>query len=248
MKYFISELKYRFNDSLSVFSRLPRDFEKLKKDGFAVIPNYISGTECDNLINIIDNNIDAPRVWVDAQNSDHRIFGFEEFIPDGLNLFNEKWLRGYFNNYIDRFKYASFILAGKLRYTQGNIGSGGGWHRDSLNVRQLKYILYLTDVDEENGPFQFLVGSHRPLEKLRINRLLGKKLNAHRYDESDINRLIDMGYDLRTLAAEKGTLIIAETSGIHRGKPIEKGFRYALTNYMFDREIPHKFGKLKSDL
>ena len=42
-------------------------------------------------------------------------------------------------------------MANKLIYKKGNLGSGGGWHRDTFFKKQLKFIIYLSDVGEKNG-------------------------------------------------------------------------------------------------
>ena len=38
-----------------------------------------------------------------------------------------------------------------------------------------------------------------------------------------------------------GTLILVDTSLIHRGKPIEDGTRYAITNYWYPRNSIKNF-------
>ena len=40
---------------------------------------------------------------------------------------------------------------------------------------------------------------------------------------------------LKSLTGKAGTLVLVDTSIIHRGIPLKKGVRYALTNYFFER-------------
>src|SRR5947208_506487 len=52
------------------------------------------------------------------------------------------------------------ILAKVIDAIPENNGSGDGWHRDGHSF-QFKSILYLSDVNDTNGPFEFLPGSHK---------------------------------------------------------------------------------------
>ena len=39
------------------------------------------------------------------------------------------------------------------------------------------------------------------------------------------------------ITAKAGTLILVDTSYLHRGKPLENNSRYALTNYFFSNKF-----------
>lgn len=247
MKYIISELKYKSNDLISMAYHKPDDINILKQKGYIIKPSFISGELCKEIRDTINDNLHRKRVWQDSVGSDHRIHGFGAIMPKATELLADYKLMEYYKSYIDRWYLNSFLLAGKLQHKEDNLGSGGGWHRDSINVRQLKFILYLSDVAEKNGPFQYLPETHTPLQKFKINKLLKKSSSEYRYTPDDIEILKEHGYKMDTLVAKAGTLLVAETSGIHRGKPIQSGVRYALTKYMYDRPIPKKFFKLMED-
>ena len=51
-------------------------------------------------------------------------------------------------------------MANKVSYIKNNEGSGGGWHKDAYYT-QFKSILYLTDVNNENGPFELIRNSNK---------------------------------------------------------------------------------------
>ena len=115
----------------------------------------------------------------------------------------------------------------------GNQGSGEGWHRDAF-LRQFKAILYLSDVAPENGPFQLIQGSHRRARVLRDMRAGRLKYTQYRLSDQEIERIIATEPQRKiTYTARAGTLILVDTSALHRGQPIEAGIRYALTNYFF---------------
>jgi hypothetical protein len=159
-------------------------------------------------------------------------------IPEIRNVFARPVLEGLYKKYVDRNQLNSFIMANRVTPKPGNLGSGGGWHRDSINRRQLKFIVYLSDVGSVNGNFQYMPKSHRVWDKLGQNRFLKKGLSEYRYSQENIDTLVKNGNRVDELTGSQGTLIVADTSGIHRGKPIVEGVRYAMTNYMFDHKIP----------
>jgi hypothetical protein len=116
----------------------------------------------------------------------------------------------------------------------GNNGSGDGWHRDAHGF-QFKSILYLSDVGEENGPFEYLPGSHRPW-RAALDTAIGGLAPApgSRCDPAEIARLVRrFGVSPRGFPAPAGTLLLVNSAGIHRGRPLGGGRRYALTNYFY---------------
>lgn len=82
------------------------------------------------------------------------------------------------------------------------------FHRDPDDWRFVKLFVYLTDVDENSGPHIYVQGSHR--SDLRVR--------ARPYDLSYIER--KYGPDsARMMLGQRGTAFMADTMGIHMGKP-----------------------------
>jgi len=104
-------------------------------------------------------------------------------------------------------------------YVNRSVTETRGYHFDSYND-QYKAFVYLTDVlDESYGPYSYIKGSNgrsyvrRRLEGL-LNRALGNRPTAAiSYDDDDIV----------TFTAQKGTLIISDQTGYHRGIPQADG-------------------------
>lgn len=206
--------------------------EQIRADGFAVIPNFYSP----QLSQVIREEIDAMMTkhpeHVQAH-SDLRIFGAENLSSHVAKFKTEKLGIDLANAYWREKASAAFTLAAKMAWTPNNKGSGEGWHRDSFFC-QFKLILYLNDVDVDGGPFQYIRHSHK-LPFIIEDTITGKLgyMNT-RATDSQLNRIITKNSDrLVTFTAPRGTLIIADTSGLHRGMPIRKGCRYALTNYYY---------------
>ena len=80
------------------------------------------------------------------------------------------------------------------------------FHRDADEWKFFKLIVYLSDVDEESGPHEFVEGSQRSS---------GSILSVP-YAEDAVYR--SYGRDkIRKIVGGKGTTFIADTWGIHRG-------------------------------
>ena len=120
-----------------------------------------------------------------------------------------------------------------------NKGSGGGWHRDTVYGRQFKAILYLVDVDEGTGPFQYLPGSHKFSSVWKSIWNFDFDVYQNRLTHDQVQAICEkLGYRFQTFTGQAGGLILADTTGIHRGMPIQHGRRLALTNYYFEKTIP----------
>jgi len=218
--------------------KIVRDIEN---KGFCVVDDFYSKALCDKISEEIDNMILSHRskVWVDQFESDHRLYAADRKSGLVSNFFNDKFLRKVSSGYMGS-DLVGFTLAARLTAKPENLGSGGGWHRDALK-RQIKSIIYLTDVDIKSGPFEYFEGSHRHGEKLQ-NFILNELKHHTRYSENEISKFKERG--LETITAKAGTLILVDTSGIHRGRPIDEGSRYALTNYFWTDSIPEHISKL----
>lgn len=246
MKYFITEMKYRINDILSSRIKIEDDtLKNIREYGFAAIENFISNKECEKLRYEIDQLCEKDFSWRDKSNSDIRIHGVENINEHFSNLFDNESILNIYKKYIDKNTLHKFIMTNRVIFTEDNLGSGGGWHRDTINRRQLKFILYLCDVDENNGCFQYIPNSHKVLNKLKYNLVLGKKLSEFRFSMKDIEVLKEkLGVTIFDVKGKAGTLLIADTSGLHRGKPIVSGKRYAATNYMSEVQFAPQLLKL----
>jgi ectoine hydroxylase-related dioxygenase (phytanoyl-CoA dioxygenase family) len=88
------------------------------------------------------------------------------------------------------------------------------WHRDYNDRHLLKAFLYLVDVDEETGPFEYVAGSARggPYSEHWPWRPLSES-----YPPQDELAQRIPSDAVRTFTAPRGTIIFCNTSGFHRG-------------------------------
>lgn len=208
----------------------------LRRDGYFVLKDYYTADRCRFIRDEIDRIIrDQPgSIQKDPFGADFRIFGAENASGAIRGFHDDSRLLGIGQDY-RRAPLGNFsTLAARLTATPANIGSGQGWHRDAFHF-QFKSMLYLSDVSPENGPFQIFPGSHRGIDVVR-DTLLGRldPPPASRITDDQIARLLARNPDrAKALPATAGSLILFDSSTIHRGMPIKSGTRYALTNYYY---------------
>ena len=90
------------------------------------------------------------------------------------------------------------------------------WHRDPGMKRLVKMFLYLSDVDEESGPFTYVLGSHAGG---RLGRLFPQKQFGRRgmYPPSGAVERSVAESGIRVCTGKSGTVILCDTTGLHRG-------------------------------
>lgn len=216
----------------------------LETRGWTVIQSNFSDDDLAQIRKDLDlafQRNDLP-IWSDDEGADHRLFGINHLsevakkfnaYPDSLRILN-----GYTKIPI------SYIttMGGRIKSLDQNKGSGGGWHRDTADFRQVKSIMYASPITQDNGPFQYVDGSHQRKNIPTYAKYLNKAWNERRFTNEEVESLRDH-FDLKitTLVSKPGEIILVDTSGLHRGKPLESGSRYALTNYIWNHRVvpPH---------
>ena len=126
----------------------------------------------------------------------------------------------------------------------GKIVSSQMWHRDCDNLRDIKLMIYLTDVINENeGPFEIIKGTNS-----------FSFFNPLKYEMGSVGLRISDDYikkkyskKIHSFYGVAGTSFITDTRAIHRGKTIEKNnhFRLLLQLYFSNSSFGKKRKKFK---
>lgn len=219
---------------------------QLRDQGYTVIPEYFSREDCNLVIEKIENNISKPSNKVsEGIKEDFRIFKFEKKCNKTLAFSEDTFIKDIISKYFGKKLMSHFTVAGKVAYEENfKSNSGGGWHKDS-EKKSLKAMIYLSDVNESNGPFSIITnsknlnikrrsGSYKFITKI-IMFLKGLPLTPPRFLDSDIKKNQDL--KIKTITGKAGTLIVFDGNFIHRGEIIKDGKRYSLTNYYFESDL-----------
>ena len=225
--------------------------DELERHGYYVIKNYWAKETCEKAVIEINRILKNYPKYVNSNGlSDERFFGAENCSDLINNYFKDKYINEIASLFNGQKTILTFTLAAKMKYKIGNRGSGEGWHRDGFH-RQFKSILYLTDVNMDNGPFQLIKNSQKI--KFLLNDIKSAKLqfNQYRLSDDEIKKILLKNKDRKkSFCGEAGSLILFDTSTLHRGAPIKDGYRYALTNYFYvedqiSSELYQKFNVFK---
>lgn len=162
-----------------------------------------------------------PRVWQDDLGADMRILGFENDMPEIVDILNIREHIKSISMYLGRSIKSWHLMANRISFIEDNLGSGGGYHRDSPFSHEVKCIWYLCNVGIKNGPFEYLNYSHFNSIKQRKKYALGQSRFKKLYNGDKTSPVI----------GNTGTMVVCDTKCIHRGKPIAEGNRHAVTLY-----------------
>lgn len=204
-------------------------FNDLKNQGYTIVHNYLSKEQCNKAAIDLKKAFENYNTFVHKK-EDLRIFGIEQILPMARSLSQDKDFLELGELVNKQQTYCAFTLGNWL--LSGESGSSGnGWHRDSF-FSQYKALLYLTDVTEDNGPFELLPRSHRLKNIIHGIEKAGLSYMQNRISDIEVQRLEELlKFSRKPLIGNAGTLVLFNSTLIHRGRPIKSGERLALTNY-----------------
>lgn len=205
---------------------------QVQENGFAVLSNYFDEDYCKKCRDDIDWMLENKKEFLrEDSDFDLRIFGAENLSENIKKFAEDDFFTNLANSYNATETVNAFTLGARIEFHGQEFGSGGSWHRDST-LRQFKSIVYLSDVNENQGPFQLVSRSHKLSEILEDEKTANLDSMESRFDTKTVEKILTREPErLKTLTGKAGTVIIVDTSCIHRGLPLKQGVRYALTNY-----------------
>ncbi len=116
------------------------------------------------------------------------------------------------------------------------------WHRDPEDLHTIKVFVYLDDVSSEQGPFSYIKQT-QPLGAL------SDKEPIHAHPRRVLDEEMDKTFprdSWTSCTGDKGTMIIADTVGFHKGGLVRDGHRLLIT-FTYTSGMPQKERWLKVD-
>lgn len=227
-----------------------RGREVLRREGIVIIPEAIQARLCDTALSALDallehyvlqGNEVVEDEMVLYQTRSQRLKGFGQLAGYGKTVINvrsgaDMGMCDIFNCdlalHVAMRPFRSFFESesvGRLlqncrarsknlnAYLNRGVVATRGFHVDAYHS-QLKAFLYLTDVNSlEDGPYTFVRGSHVDTTHQRLNQLLCEGLRP------STETPVVSPKDIVPALAPRGTLIISDQAGSHRGWPQSAG-------------------------
>ncbi len=145
-------------------------------------------------------------------------------------------------NLVEAYLGVPAAYDGALMYHSRPDGQEQGirkWHRDREDEKVVKIGIYVSDVEEDDGPFQVF----RPELQAQIEKRLSwryAKLTQQGLDIAIRDR--DWSWGVRTVTGQAGTVFICDAARAHhRGKPPTRNARTAIFHSYFSRTPRHPF-------
>jgi hypothetical protein len=144
-------------------------------------------------------------------------FALDRRVLDVVNEYFQLWAK---LTYVDLWYAVS---------TGGNPSRIGSqrWHRDPEDKKMLKIYLYLADASEDSGPLQYIVGSCRGGRY--ENAWPRRRPDGIPYPPQECVQKEIPASNWITCVGSKGTIVLCDTSGLHRGGINTTGRRVAAT-------------------
>lgn len=244
---------------------------EIKQNGYYVFPDLLNHELVSSMRNFAENidlhylipdkdNISYspnPVSYIKAKGISNRyqIWDIEQFNNslDFLNFIQDENILSIANYYLGSLPYLDLVVLWWSNSLQNlNIDdniksilkdkSAQMFHFDMDRLKFLKFFLYLTDVDSNNGPHVYVRSSH--------NKLPNYITRDGRYEDqliidNDLNNMVE-------ITGKAGTLIAVDTRGLHKGKELDQGerliFQIEFTNSFFGKpEYPTLKNKFHFD-
>lgn len=134
--------------------------------------------------------------------------------PHLLNISNDPKVLNIVKNFLGFEPIIGYMSCWWSYPTEGPPKDAENYHRDYDDIKFIKYFMYLTEVNDENGPHIFVQKS--------ANKSVGKEIT--RYDDKFIKS--EFGEEnIIKIIGKKGTSFLEDTTGFHKGLPPKNKMR-----------------------
>lgn len=121
------------------------------------------------------------------------------------------------NAYFEMYTRLKYYNVWHTFTTQGEAHSSQLWHADRDDLHYvLKVFVNMSEVDEGAGPFTYAPGTHAKGSRRKQPAYMFKEENTKRSNDEQMAEIVPR-QDWVTSMGRKGTIILADTRGYHKG-------------------------------
>jgi hypothetical protein len=197
--------------------------EKLAEHGVLILENYLSSDDLSSLIKEYEEILQTENQFIsvlDYPQGVARIIEFDDMeenaFPKTQETFSSDFMRQVANRYLGTPNYFNHhIYVAKDEYEEVN--ALNQLHYDKIST--LKFFLYLNDIDETNGAFEAVPGSHKLAKNIMdFYQKRGKKIAKlpNRNLPESMNKPVPM-------VAKAGSMIVFTSDTFHRAGRVDQG-------------------------
>lgn len=135
-------------------------------------------------------------------------------IPEIQNIITDDYLLSLCSSYFKSLPIIdTFNLWWSFKSSLSDHEAAQKWHFDMDRLKWLKIFIHLTDINEKNGPHIFIKGTHKNFG-IKENIL---RSGYSRIDDKIINNIYPQDR-FKKFLGEKGSIVIEDTRGLHKGE------------------------------
>ena len=128
---------------------------------------------------------------------------------------------------IEKKIYGSYVLVDKVYVYRSLVSHvkeqvSWTWHYDNHPVEILKVMIYLTDVSESNGPFEYLRSSRT---QEGIYRTPAPLSGYGRVSTREVQCYLAEGAESQKVIGPRGTLLLFDDNVVHKANVAQSGYR-----------------------
>jgi len=213
---------------------------QLIKDGVLVIEDFLTSAQVEKIIDEFKQNTEIyskNKEEVKFFYSNYVVEKVDEVVPSSKLFFESDYINSLVKAYLSE-EVRSVNKCARLKFNifEDHKDYTEEYHYDA-DTPIFRAFLYLSDVGPDEGPFTYLAGSNRgffwKLKKEKEeyvsnyplkNPVFGEIVWDHRtYLLPEVHKLcINWGFEQKVITGKKGTLILADTRGLHKASPVKK--------------------------
>jgi hypothetical protein len=245
-KFKIKKALHYKNYSLdSSLTKYKDELNTLVKDGIVILPNFFS----EEVINQINDEIKTTMfdLYENKYKGENKNYRMEEYgvyrlleidkiSPASKQFFELDIVNELAKAFVSK-DTISYQRMAEFKPSVGHMSVADNWHFDDWRHR-FKAFLYLNDVTENEAPFVYLKGSHNPDMQWRERKekeyyIYGKNQGSYGYYCPDEVDYIAKKYNYEKIVcnAKAGSIVMADTRGLHRGSVLRDNHRLVLVNF-----------------
>lgn len=122
---------------------------------------------------------------------------------------------GIANSYLNMYSSLRYYNVWHTFATDAHARESQLWHRDREDFHVLKMFLYISDVDENSGPFNYVTGTH-PKGARQETAPFFLEGGVQRSTDEQMAQTVPEKF-WKKCTGKNGTLIFADTRGYHKG-------------------------------